>query len=248
MTGSSVAIVLSALVLTATGCQEPAALGDEASCPGPTCTDDAQERLDVIASLDRVTGVEEVSRTSGFDRGAFHSAVVRAEVADADEAREVALAVLGELDSWPGQDPVSAEVTVTADPQRTVAGAARETESVPPYYEPCASDDCSAELHLVRDRLSTELEGVSDLAVEVADGRLSVSGRAEPEQATLAARGTLMVLSEEAVAIADRVEVRFTYRMRLAVTWRLVGAMVCEQPPGEAVVSCDDDNSIPFDA
>lgn len=237
-----VALLLAGLVL-ATGCSDPAVLGDEAACPGATCTDDVRERLETIAALDGVTRVAEVSRSYGFDRGAFRSAVVEAEVADVDEAREVALAVLRELDRWPGQDPGTAEATVVADPRTTIKRAAREVEDVPAYYETCARD-CRAELATVRDRLAAELEGVYDLAVEVTGGRLQVTGRAEPEQAVLAARGVLTVLSGEAVALAERVEVTFSYRMPLEVTWRLVEGQVCEQPPGEAVVVCDENNSI----
>lgn len=240
-----VVLLLAGLVLV-TGCSDPAVLSDEAACPGASCTEDAQERLDAIAALRRVTGVEEVSRSYGLDRGAFHSAVVEAEVADADEARDVALAVLRELRGWPGQDPGTAEATVVADPPRTVTRTAREVEDVPANFEPCA-DDCRAELATIRGRLSAELDGVSDLVVEVAGGRLEVTGRAEPEQATLAVRGVLTVLSEEAVALADRVEVTFSYRTPLEVTWRLDGGRVCEQPPGEAMVACDDGNSIPFE-
>lgn len=240
-----VVLLLVGLVLV-TGCSDPAVLGDEAACPGATCTEDARERRDTIAALDRVTGVVEVSRSYGLDRGAFHSAVVEAEVVDADEARDVALAVLRELDSWPGQAPGTAEATVVADPPRTVTRRAREVEEVPAHFEPCAGD-CRAELAAIRERLSAELVGVADLAVEVAGGRLAVTGRAEPEQAVLAARGTLTVLSEEAVALADRVVVTFSYRMPLEVTWRLDDGRVCEQPPGEAMVSCEDDNSIPFE-
>ncbi len=240
-----VALLLAGLVLV-TGCSDPAVLGDEATCPGTTCTDDAQERLDAIASLGRVTGVEEVSRSYGLDRGAFHSAAVEAAVDDADEAREVALAVLRELDSWPGHAPGTAEVTVAADPSRVVTRTVREVEDVPSSYEPCAGD-CRAELATIRERLGAELDGVSDLVVDVTGGRLEVTGRAEPEQATLAARGVLTVLDEEAVALADRVEVRFSYRMPLEVTWRLDEGRVCEQPPGEALVSCEADNSIPFE-
>lgn len=240
-----VALLLAGLAL-ATGCSDPAVLSDEAACPGATCTDDAQERLDTIAALGRVTGVEEVSRSYGFDRGAFHAAVVEAEVTDAGEARDVALAVLRELDSWPGQDTGTAEATVVADPPRTVTRAAREVEQVPAYFDPCVGN-CSAELATIRERLSAELEGVSGLVVDVTGGRLLVKGRAEPEQATLAARGALAVLHEEAVALADRVEVTFSYRMPLEVTWRLAEGRVCEQPPGEAMVSCEGDNSIPFE-
>lgn len=240
-----VLLLLAGLVLV-TGCSDPAVLSDEAACPGASCTEDAQERLDAIAALRRVTGVEEVSRSYGLDRGAFHSAVVEAEVTDADEARDVALAVLRELRSWPGQGPGTAEATVVAYPPRTVRRTAREVEDVPANFEPCAGD-CRAELATLRERLSAELDGVSDLVVEVAGGRLEVTGRAEPEQATLAARGALTVLGEEAVALADRVEVTFSYRMPLEVTWRLDAGRVCEQPPGEAMVACDGDNSFPFE-
>lgn len=151
-------------------------MGDDAACPGATCTDDAQERLDAIASLGRVTG----------------------------------------------------------------------DEDVPAHYRPCAGDR-DAEFATLHERLSAELAGVSDLVVEVTGGQLEVSGRAEPEQATLAARGALTVLGEEAVALADRVAVRFSHRMPLEVTGRLDEGRVCEQPPGEAMVSCEDDNSIPFE-
>ena len=233
------------LVTGLAGCSDPAVLNDEATCPGDTCTDDAQERLDAIAALGSVSEVEEVSRSYGFDRGAFRSAVVHAEVADADEAQDVALAVLRELDTWPDQGPGAAEATVVAVPSRTVTRTVREADDTPAHYEPCAGD-CRAELAEIRERLSAELEGVSDLVVEVTGGRLAVTGRAEPEQATLAARATLRILGEEAVALADRVEVRFYYRMPLEVTWRLDGNRVCEQPPGEAMTSCEDDNSIPF--
>lgn len=240
------ALLLAGLGLLLTGCSDPAVLSDQATCPGESCTDDAQERLDTIAALDRVTGVEEVARSYGLDRGAFYSAVVQADVADTEQAREVALAVLGELDDWPGQDPGSAEATVVADPPRTVTGSARETETVPAYYDPCVGD-CDAELASLRDRLAAELDGVSDLEVEVTGGRLRVSGRADPAQATLAARGALRVLDEEAVALADRVDVEFAFRAPLRVTWRLDEGLACEQPPGEAMVSCDEGNSIPFD-
>lgn len=239
------ALLLAGLVLLA-GCSDPAVLGDEAACPGASCTEDAQERLDAIAALDRVTGVEEVSRISGLDRGAFNAASVTAEVADADQAREVAFSVLRELDRWPGHDPTSAEATVAADPPTTVSGAAVEAEPLPASYEPCA-DDCSAELAVVRQRVAAELEGVETLEVEVRGDVLRVTGRAEPAQATLAARGVLMVLSEEAVALAERVKVRFSYRAPLETTWRLVDGRACEQPPGQALVSCEDDSSFPLD-
>lgn len=240
-----VALLLAGLVLV-TGCSDPAVLSDEATCPGATCTDDAQERLGAIAALGSVSAVQEVSRSYSLDRGAFHSAVVQAEVADAAEARDVALAVLRELDRWPGQDPGTAEATVVAVPSRTVTRTAREVEDTPAHYEPCAGD-CRAELAVIRERLSAELEGVHELVVEVTGGRLEVTGRAAPEQATLAARGALRVLGEESVALADRIEVRFSYRTPLEVTWRLDDGRACEQPLGEAMTSCEDDNSIPFE-
>lgn len=239
-------VLLVAGLLLATGCSDPAVLGDDASCPGTSCTDDTQERLDTIAALDRVTAVEEVSRTYGFDRGAFHSAVVRAEVADEEAARKVAFAVLRELDGWPGQETGSVEATVVADPATTVTGVAREVEDTPVYYEPC-SGDCGAELATVRERLTTELDGVADVVVEVRGPRLMVTGRAEPEQAALAARGALRVLSVQALALADRVEVSFSYEMPLQVTWRLDGGLACEQPPGGAMVACEDANSLTLD-
>ncbi len=54
------------------------------------------------------------------------------------------------------------------------------------------------------------------------------------------------MLEDLRVALADRVEVHFTYRAPLEVTLRLADGRVCEQPPGDAVVSCDEDISIPF--
>ncbi|MEJ7795030.1 MAG: hypothetical protein WKF50_05725 [Nocardioides sp.] len=240
-------LATAALVAGLAGCTESkGVLNDEATCPGETCTDDAQARLDAIAALDGVTGVEQVSRVSGLDRGAFHSAVLTADVNGPDEARSLAVVVLRELDAWPGHDPVSAEATVVADPPRTVTGAARESEELPPYYDPCADPGCRDEVEEFREQLAAELEGISDLDVRVAGDLLLVSGRAEPEVATLAARGTLRVLGDGAVALADRVEVRFAYRSRLEVTLRLSDGLVCEQPPGEAVVSCVSGNSDPF--
>lgn len=240
-------LATSALVAGLAGCMESkGVLSDEATCPGETCTDDAQARLDAIASLDGVTGVEQVSRVSGLDRGAFHSAVLTADVNGPDEARSLALVVLRELDAWPGRDPVSAEARVVADPPRTVTGTARESEQLPPYYDPCADPGCRGEVAEFRAQLGAELEGVTDLVVRVAGDRLLVTGRAEPEDATLAARGTLRVLGDLGVAVADRVEVEFGYRSPLEVTLRLVDGRVCEQPSGEAVISCDDSNSLTF--
>lgn len=246
MTRSRAALLAASLLLAATGCQAPSVLGDAATCPGQSCTDDAQARFDVIAALDRVTGVEQVSRTSGLDRGVFHSAVVTADVDDADQARDVAVLVLRELDAWPERDPGSAQATVVADPPRTVPGAARESNDLPPYYDPCAPQACRDGVEELRGQLIAELDGVTGLVVRVVGDRLLISGDAEPEQAALAARGALRVLEDVRVALADRVVVRFAYRSTLEVTLRLADGLVCEQPPGDAVVSCDEGNSIPF--
>lgn len=242
----TLSLVAAGVLLAATaGCQDPAFLSEEASCPGSSesCTADTQERLDAIARLDGVTGVERVHRSYGFDQGAFSAAVVTAEVATHEEATAVATAVLRELAAWPDHEPSTAEAIVRSDPEVVIDGTARDSEPMPDFYEPCPDRDCGSALDELRDRLASELD-VSDLETRITGDRLVISGRAEGPEATYAARGALRVVHDLETRFADRVVVEFAYRGPLQVTLRLDGDLVCEQPPGGAVVSCDEQNSV----
>ncbi|QZY29425.1 hypothetical protein [Nocardioides coralli] len=225
--------------------EEPPALGDQATCPGPSCTDDARERLEALADLTDVTEVEEVSRSSRLDRGSSSTALVRADVATAVEARVVATEVLRVLDRWPEHDAATSLATVRSDPPRQVAGAARESEELDPaFFTPCSAEECAAALTELEAAVEDAYAGV-DVSTVVEDGRLLVSGDAPREQAALAARGALRTLRELGVRVAERAQVVLRWRAPLSVTLRLQDGLVCEQPPG-VVVRCGPDNSEPF--
>lgn len=106
------AVLLGALLLGTGGCGgAPDALQDAASCPGDECTDDTRARYDAIASLDGVSDVR-VSRDHGLDRGAARRAEVTADVPTLRAARDLGLAVMRELEDWPGHADGPAVVVV----------------------------------------------------------------------------------------------------------------------------------------
>lgn len=107
------AVLLGVLLVGAAGCGgPPEAVQDAASCPGDDCTDDARARYDAIAALSGVTEVHRVSREHGFDRGAARRAELTAGVTTARAARDLGLAVMRELEDWPGHTDGPAVVVV----------------------------------------------------------------------------------------------------------------------------------------
>ena len=219
---------------------------DESTCPGETCVEDTQDRYDALAALEGVTQVVSVSRSYGLDRGAHSSAEVAARVRTPAQAREAGLAALRELDKWPDHAASSTVVTVRSDPPVTVGTTVRETEPLhPAFYARCPARGCRSAVADLRDRLVAELDGVAGLSVAVSGGRLEVRGRAEPDEAALAARAAARVVREVGVRVAATLLVEITSRAPLAVTLRLAGGLVCEQRPG-VVTACDESNSIPF--
>lgn len=225
--------------------EEPRFLGDEVSCPGPSCTDDARERREAIADLESVTAVVEVARSSRLDRGSSSTAVVRADVTTAEQARQVGVAVLRELDDWPDHEAVTSLATVQADRPRTVRGEARETEELSTdFYAPCSAPQCTGALGDLEAEMEAEYDEV-EVSARVVGRRLLVSGTAPVDQAALAARGAVQTLRELGQRVATRAEVVIRWRAPLAVTLRLEDGLVCEQPAG-VVVTCEDANSEPF--
>ena len=109
-------VVCAALLLAVplTACTEGVEreLDDAAACPGSTCTDDTQDRLDAIAGLEGVTEVVEVTREYGLDRGSFRTAVVRADATTTRSVRDVGLAVMRVLEAWPDHADGGASVLV----------------------------------------------------------------------------------------------------------------------------------------
>lgn len=238
---------LLALLVLLVGCSDPRkALDDDAACPGSTCTDDVQERLDALAALDRVTGVDRVERTYGLDRGSARSATLRARVADRTAARDVALQALTVLDDWPEHQDGSVTVTVTADPVVTVpyVGTSELDMSRPPF-EPCSGADCAAAIEQVRDRTAEDYDDVANLRFDIAAGTLRVTATTAPEQVELVARNIQASLIEVGTRIADRAEVQVRGRGPLSLTLRLDEGLVCEQPLGTRA-TCDEDNSVPL--
>lgn len=236
---------LLALLVLLVGCSDPRkALDDEAACPGPTCTDDVQDRLDALAALDGVTAVDRVERTYGLDRGAARSASLTARVADRAAARDLALRALAVLDDWPEHQDGSVTVTVTADPVVTVpyVGTSELDMSQPPF-EPCSGADCDAAVEQVRDRATEDYDDVANLRFDVAAGTLRVTATTTPEQVELVARSISASLIEVGTRIADRAEVRVRGRGPLSLTLRLDDGLVCEQPLGTRA-TCDEDNSV----
>lgn len=246
MTARLLALPTALLLALVPSCSdEPEPLGDRASCPGLTCTDDARDRLEALADLERVTGVEEVARSSRLDRGSSSTAVVRAGVTTVEQAREVGVEVLGILASWPDHDAATALATVRSDPPREVAGSARETEVLRrEFYAPCSRLECADVLADLVAGLEAEYDGV-DVSARVEGRELIVTGTAPRDQAALAARGAVQSLRELGRRVASRAEVRIRWRAPISVTLRLEDGRVCEQPAG-VVVSCRDDNSEPF--
>lgn len=101
------------LVASAAGCGNPVtAVQDSARCPGEQCTDDTRDRFEAIGDIGGVVEVVEVSRDYGFDRGASRRAEITAEVGSAEQARELGLAVMRELEDWPGHADGPAVVVV----------------------------------------------------------------------------------------------------------------------------------------
>jgi len=236
-------LVLPVLLLALSACSEdPAFLTDEAACPGADCTPDTQDRVDAIAALDRVTGVVSVRRSYGFDHGSSNGAEVTARVSDRSGARALAMQVLDELDDWPDHPSDTSEATVVADPARTVRYVARDSLDLGVFDE-CSPAECDAAVAGLGDRISAEVEGLSDIAVTRRDGLLEITGTASRDQATLAARGVRGVFFDLGLQVADRLEVTVTARGPLEVTLRRDGDLVCEQPPG-ASITCDADNSV----
>lgn len=236
-------LLLPVLLLPVSACSEdPAFLTDEAACPGADCTTDTQDRVDAIAALDRVTEVVSVQRSYGFDHGSSSRAEVRARVSARAEARTLAMQVLDELESWPDHASDTSEATVVADPARTVRYVARDSLDLR-VFDACSAAECDAAVADLGDRLSAEVEGLSDVAVTRRGDLLQVSATAAPDRATLAARGVRGYFFDLGLQVADRLEVTVTGRGPLEVTLRRDGDLVCEQPPG-AAVTCDQDNSV----
>lgn len=244
--GALVAVVLVA-VLAATGCADPrTALEDEASCPGSACTDDARQRFDAVAALDRVTKVVRVSRSYGLDSGASAGAEVAADVRGIAGARDVGVAVLRELDAWPGHEFTVAEATVVADPPVEVDYVSRQSADLTnPYFQPCSPAACERALRALRERMTAEIDGLRDVGVEVRGRTLRITGSTAPDQYALAAAGVRRLVFDAALRLADRLEVEMSARGPLRTTLRLQEGRVCEQPPG-TTSRCDDDNSFPL--
>lgn len=243
--------VLALVVTTVLGlgaCSDPTTvLQDEASCPGPDCTDDARVRFEAIAAIDEVAEVARVSRSYGLDRGSAAHAEVGARVADRDAAYGVAVAVLRELDAWPEQEFGTVEATVIAEPAVEAAHVRRETADLTnPHFTRCLSRECEQALSDLRERMLGELDGLREVDLEVAQGVLRVTGRADPDHHALASAGARRLVLDTALRLADRLEVEITARGPLALTLRLEDGLVCEQPPGMHV-ACEPDNSEPFD-
>lgn len=235
------------VALAVTGCADATkVLEDEASCPGVDCTDDARARLDAIADLTHVTGVEQVSRSYRLDRGSFAAAAVSAEVTDRAAARAVGEAVLGELDAWPDHEFAAVEATVAADPPVEVVYTAEQTADLTnPYFEACAPAECDRALADLRERMLTELDGLHDVDLVVRGGVLRVSGTADSDHYSLAASGAHRLVFDAALRFAESLEVEMTARGPLVLTLRLQEGLVCEQPPGQ-MSRCEPENSQPF--
>lgn len=239
-----VGVVLVAVLLVSCS-DEPRFLRDEATCPGPTCTADARERLETIDALPDVIGVAEVTRSARLDRGSSTTAVVRAGVATEERVRQVGLAVLDVLGAWPDHEVATSLVTVVADPARTVAGVSREAEELAPaFYEPCSVRECEAALAELEQAVEADHAG-ADVTTRVRGRRLLVSGTAPREEAALAARGAVRVLRELGLRVAATAQVAIRWRGPLALTLRLEDGLVCEQPPG-VQVACEPGNSTPL--
>lgn len=239
--------LLIAALLTA-GCGAVSeTLGDEAACPGETCSGDAQARYDAIAALDKVTAVETVARTSGLDKGSANTASVTADVADEAEARAVALDVLGELNDWPDHLPSTATATVTADPAVEVDYVERGTVDLTnPYYRPCSPSQCEDAIADLQGQMSAEIDGLEAVELDVSDGLLRVSGTTDAESYSLAASGAERLVHDAALRLADRLEVVMRATGPLVLTLRLRGDRVCVEEAG-TTASCDEDNSEPFE-
>lgn len=239
-------LVLAGLVVVlATGCSDEAlGLRDVAACPGELCTDDARERYDAVRAVDGVTGVAVVARSWGFDRGSSATAEVSARVKSRAAAVEVGTEVLRVLDDWPDFEAGTTLVTVTADPVRQVTGVAREKEVLDPaFYDPCSPRECAAAVDGLLARLRADFPAVQARGRMVGD-RLVITGTAPREQAELGVMLVPPVLQTTGLRVAERVEVSLRWRGPLAVTLRLDGAMMCEQPQG-TVVPCAE-NSVPL--
>lgn len=236
------------LVLLATaGCTDPRkALEDRASCPGSTCTDDAQARYDAIAALGGVTDVALVSRSYGLDNGTSAHAEVAARVADRRAAYDVATSVLRELDAWPDREFGVAEATVVADPPVEVGYAERTTEDLTnPYFHACLPARCREALADLRRRMLAEIDGLSTVTLQVHGSTLRVSGRADADHYALAASGASRLVVDTALRLADRLEVTMTARGPLRLTLRLQDGLVCDEPAG-TIAACDEDNAVPL--
>lgn len=241
------AVVVATFGLTGTGCGGATeAMGDEAACPGESCSPDTRERSEAIETLDRVTDVVSVSRTYGFDRGAFAAAEVEAEVTEPEQARDVALAVLAELEDWPQRPPGPSEATVVSDPRVPTDYVAREAEDLDnPYFEPCAPAACERALTDLQHRMRTEIEGFDKVTAKVRGDVLRITGTTGPDDYALAAAAARRLVFDAAVRFADRVEIEISARGPIALTLRLDDGVVCEQPPGQRV-ACEADNSARF--
>lgn len=237
-----------AIVTGLVGCTESGGvLNDSAACPGDSCTDDTQARLDAIAQLDDVTAVESVSRSYGFDRGSSRAAEVAASVDTPDAAREVGLAVLTELENWPEHADGSAVVVVRADGASPVRQSYVDGQRLlPDFYEPCAPARCDAAVAELERLLTAEVDGLEDVSAAVAGGTLSVTATATAVPAAQAAKAILdRVETDLDLRVGRRVEVRIDYVAPLEVTLRLDEGRVCEQPPG-LTIACNSGNSEPF--
>ena len=103
-------------VLLLAGCNDAGGRGlqDDAACPGPTCTDDAQAVLSAVEDVDGVVSVEKVSRQYGADRGSHRSADVTTDASGRPGVRQVGLAVMAQLEDWPGHADGPATVRLSA--------------------------------------------------------------------------------------------------------------------------------------
>lgn len=241
---------LLALVLTLTGCvSEGKFLEDYAACPATEraeCTADVQDRVQALEALRGVTEVVSVDRGENLDTPLSIHAEVVAEVADEQEALELAAQGLAVLDDWPQYDTGSMTLLLTADPPVTIDYVGRQSLDLPQgAFDPCPEPDCADVLDEVQAGVEEEYDGVGPLTFERRGDTLVVRGTVDGDQAELVSRAVEGNLVESGYRVAPQVDIVIRGRAPLSLEYHVEGDVVCGVPP-QTDEGCEGRETVPF--
>ena len=245
----SLLVGLLAAPLLLAGCvSDGKPLEDYASCPaadGAECTPDVQERVDALRSIPGVTEVVRVERRENLDQGSSREGEVLADVADEQEALQLAAEALAVLDDWPDHDGGSLSLVLSADPPVTVEYVGRQSSDLPETFDPCPEPDCAAVLDQVQAGVEEEYDGVGPLDFARRGDTLRVTGTVDSAQAELVARAVERGIVESGFRVAPTIDVLIRGRAPLSLEYHVEGDVVCGTPP-DTDEGCDGRPTVPF--